>query len=510
MYRPQIPRGITNVRMRSLNKSGDSLRTQKPAAIASIALLLAAIPTLRWYVLRLQDGGGELAGLVPLCAALWFGLRDRKGLKRTSRGAWTGVVLLLIQAAAYPFLPAMIRALLMIAALASVSGIWRKPGIVCLLVLALPLTASLDFFLGYPLRLLTSINAGFLLEITGTDVSRTGVQLLYEGRVVGVDPACSGMNMLWSTGLLTALLAAVFSLRWRSLVPLGAAALALALAGNSLRAAILFFPEAEIINMPHILHPGIGIAIAGGGFLALMKLARRLSLHERKLPRLLQPAVAFGQAALSLPKGCDRTALERQGLIAPSPPPWQPFGRLRAASRKAAAGCSSPKPAAITIAASLVLLTSFVSEKETHQPMPDAPLLSSYHGIPLTRISLNAAEKTFYGNFPGSIAVYEAEGFKLIVRQVNRATRMLHPASHCLRAEGFSIGEKTVVADEDSTRWLSYTATRNSEIFQVKERINCPTNTQSWPEISAWYWHALFHPSDGPWEAVTVINPVRP
>jgi hypothetical protein len=62
----------------------------------------------------------------------------------------------------------------MIATLAAVSGIWRKPGIVCPLVLALPWTASLDFLLGYPLRLLTSINAGFLLEMTGMHVSRSG------------------------------------------------------------------------------------------------------------------------------------------------------------------------------------------------------------------------------------------------------------------------------------------------------------------------------------------------
>jgi hypothetical protein len=55
----------------------------------------------------LQDGGGELAGLVPLAAVLWFAFRDRKSLVRTSRGAWTGIALLLIQAAAYPFLPAM-------------------------------------------------------------------------------------------------------------------------------------------------------------------------------------------------------------------------------------------------------------------------------------------------------------------------------------------------------------------------------------------------------------------
>ena len=88
----------------------------------------------------------------------------------------------------------------------------------------------------------------------------------------------------------------------------------------------------------------------------------------------------------------------------------------------------------------------------------------------------------------------------------DRATLKLHPASHCLRAEGFGIGTETVVEDKDGTRWLSYKVTRNREVFQVKKQIDCQSNNQSWPEISAWFWHAFFHPGEGPWEAVTVIQ----
>ena len=423
------------------------------AALAAIALLLAAIPTIRWYVLRLQDGG-ELAGFVALAAAMWFAIRDRKGLGITPRGVCIATVLLLLQAAAYPFLPAMIRAFLMIAAVAFVSGIWRKPGIACLLILALPWTASLDFFLGYPLRLLTSINAEVLLKFAGMGVTRMGVQLFYEGRVVGVDAACSGMNMLWSTGLLTALLAALFSLGWRNLLPLGLAALSLALAGNSLRATILFFPEAGLVKMPHLLHPGIGIAIAGGSFLLLMKLARKLS-----------------------------------------PPGALPSGGV----------CKTHALPALFGASILVFLTSLFSKNVTHPTPPEPPLLTHYQGAPLTQIPLTPAEKNFYGNFPGSIAVYESADFKLIVRRVNRATRKLHPASHCLRAEGFRIGEKTVI-DEGRALWISYSAIRDSDSYLVTEHISCPATQQSWPEISAWYWHAFFHSGDGPWEAVAVIS----
>ncbi len=460
--------------------------------IAATALLIAAIPTLRWYALRMQDGGEEVAGLVPLVAALWFWFRDRKVLRAASWEAWMAVVLLLIQAAAYPFLPAILRAVFMIAAVVCFSGILRKPGIVCLLFLALPWTASLDFFLGYPLRLLTSINSEILISLAGIEVYRMGVQLLCGGRVVGVDPACSGMNMLWSTGLLTALLAVVFSLRWRGVAALGIVALVLALAGNSLRAAILFFPEAGLVEMPHVLHAGIGIAISGGCFLVLIRLAR-------KLFGLLLPAVAFGNAARCEPVGIGTARYDRSQ--SPAVGSRLPHGKRQQATR-------SPKPAAalcLTIAALLVVVASLFSVKETQKAEAIPNVLKSYQGTTVTRIPLTPAEGKFYGNFPGSIAVYEGEDFKLIVRQVNIATRKLHPASHCLRAEGFRIGEKTVEG-KVGEHWLCYTVTRNSETFQVRERISCAAKDQIWPEISAWYWFALFHPGDGPWEAQTVIS----
>ncbi len=429
-----------------------------PRILAAVALLLAAVPTIRWYALRLQDGGGELAGLVALAAAGWFIFRDRKSLSPTSHGVWIGAGFLVLQAAAYSFLPAIIRALLMLAAVALVSGIWRKPGILCLLILALPWTASLDFFLGYPLRLLTSINTIFFLKFLGMEVTRTGVQLLHEGTVVGVDPACSGMNILWSTGLLTAMLAAIFSLGWKKMVSLGLVALALALAGNSLRATILFFPEAGLMKMPHLLHPGIGLAIAGGCFLFLMKLARKLS-----------------GGALTLVRVSSIT-------IRPS--------------------------MALTIAAPLVILASIFPTEGTAQRISHSTVLHAYQGSPLTRIPLSFLEENFYQNFPGSIAIYESAEFKLIVRQVNRATRKLHPASHCLRAEGFRIGEKKVTNDKNGGNWLIYSIARDSEQFQVRERIACPSSEEAWAEITAWYWHAFFNPSTGPWEAVTVISPL--
>ena len=403
--------------------------------VALCTLLVAAIPVIHWYFLRLTDGG-ETESLVPLVAGLFFCIRDRRGLVPSAAGLW----LLAAYALAYPFLPGLVRATLFVIALCLVLGVWRKPGPVLLFLLALPWSASLDFFLGYPLRLLTSVNTEFLVKLTGTEISRHGVMLLHEGTTVGVDPACSGLNLLWSTGLLTGLIAAIFRLDWRGILALGPAALLLSLMGNSVRAAILFFPEAGIVAMPHSFHSGIGLVVAGLVFLPLIRLARHFS---RPL------AIAGTEFAL---------------------PRWP-----------------------MCVVALLAGIVPFFSERETSVGLPPSMTLTEYRGRALIPVPLTPVEEKFYGNFPGSIAIYEGDEFKLIVRKVSRATRKLHPAHHCLRAEGFEVAEKSVIESDDG-KWLEYVAERDGEEFRIRERITIPGSGANWTEISQWFWHALFHP----------------
>jgi len=421
--------------------------------IPALALLLAAVPVIRWYVARMQDGGGEAAGIVPLLFAACFIFRDRREIGASQVEGCSGIAALVAYAIAFPFVPPLVRALLFIVSVALVSGVSRKPGILLLLVLSLPLAASLDFFFGYPLRLITSVAAENLLGLAGLDVTREGVRLLLGEKVVGVDPACSGLNMLWTAGLFTALLAAVFSLTWRKIIPLGLAALAISLAANSLRASLLFFPESGLVNMPHILHPVIGLVIAAAALAGLAKLARILTEKRKPVP----------------------------------------------------APTCSHRPLALTTAAICAAAAPLFSLADSPGEISNATQLEHFNGQPLTMVALSPVEEKFYGDFPGSIAVYEGSGFKLTVRHVTRATRKLHPASHCLRAEGFQIGEKKTRTDDAGNRWLTYTASRNGTGWEVSERIRRERDGRQWAEISEWYWHALFHPKDGPWIAETVI-----
>ena len=162
----------------------------------------------------------------------------------------------------------------------------------------------------------------------------------------------------------------------------------------------------------------------------------------------------------------------------------------------------------LTIAALCAAAAPLFSMADSPGEIPSTPPLHQFSGQPVTQIALSPVEEKCYADFTGSIALYEGGGFKLTVRHVTRATRKLHPASHCLRAEGFSIGEKNTLPDDEGNNWLTYSATRHGTAWTVSERIRSTDGGAQWTEISAWYWSAFFHPHAGPWVAETVIAPL--
>jgi len=94
-----------------------------------------------------------------------------------------------------------------------------------------------------------------------------------------VDAPCSGVRMLWTGGWLAFTLAALLGLGTARTLALGAAALAAVLAGNVLRNAVLFFPEAGIVRWPHWSHTAVGaaafLAVTAAVLLAARSLAGR-------------------------------------------------------------------------------------------------------------------------------------------------------------------------------------------------------------------------------------------
>lgn len=223
-------------------------------------------PVWRWFAERLNDGSDEPWAIVALLAAVLLSW-PRKGFRLDLRDPLLvgATVLTLAYAATAPFAPPLVRAAAAMAALAcswvSISGSRdRWPAIAGLMLLSVPVIASLQFYAGYPLRVVTASGATELLNVFGLDVARAGTSMSMDGRTVLVDAPCSGVRMLWTGALLCCVLAAMRpAISWGAMSLLLAAVLPLVLLSNIVRAALLFLIETRPTPGPAALHAEVGV-----------------------------------------------------------------------------------------------------------------------------------------------------------------------------------------------------------------------------------------------------------
>jgi exosortase len=128
-----------------------------------------------------------------------------------------------------------------------------------MLVLSLPVVASLQFYLGYPLRAMTAWCSATLLRFAGLDVEQAGTTLTWLGRTVLVDAPCSGVHMLWVGLFFVALLSYLLRAPPTRFVCNAAGAVLVIVAGNVLRNTLLFVKEAEIVALPKWTHEATGV-----------------------------------------------------------------------------------------------------------------------------------------------------------------------------------------------------------------------------------------------------------
>jgi exosortase len=252
-------------------------------------------PVWRWYVERLDDGSDEPWALVALLAAVALSW-PRQGWRWNARDPLllAAAALTLLYALLAPFAPPLPRALLAVAALGcswiSVGGTRDKlPAVTCLLLLSVPVIASLQFYAGYPLRTLTAAGATGLLNLFGGEVTRLGTSMAEHGRTVMVDAPCSGVRMLWTASLLCAVLAAMRTrITWRAMLLSLGFVLPVVVAANAARAALLFLIETATTAPPGWWHPAVGMltfAIVGALLLASEHLQTLRRRGARRAPR---------------------------------------------------------------------------------------------------------------------------------------------------------------------------------------------------------------------------------
>jgi hypothetical protein len=137
----------------------------------------------------------------------------------------------------------------------------------------------------------------------------------------------------------------------------------------------------------------------------------------------------------------------------------------------------------------------------THAEWP-----SDWRGQALRPLAMSAVEQRFAAQFPGRIARFAvADGSELVLRDVNRPTRMLHPAADCWRGIGWRIEATRLEHDNDALLWRCFDAVKDGQRVRVCERI-VDAQGQSFTDTSAWFWAASLQQSQGPWQAITRVE----
>ena len=231
-----------------------------------IIILIATLPVWRWYGQRIFDGSDEPWGIFALLTMFIFacsGFGDEKTQQKKAN-LMLPSLLLIAYALAYPFLPQLLRAAIAMTALSAAvysfnpSGLSRL-GYWGLAMLSLPLIASLQFYIGFPLRVMVGEAAVFLLRFAGHDVFRQGVGLVIGDVTVSIDAPCSGIKMLWAGGYLVCTLACIWQMNSLRTILAGFVGIAIIIFGNIIRAASLFYSESGIVSLPSWAHTTIGI-----------------------------------------------------------------------------------------------------------------------------------------------------------------------------------------------------------------------------------------------------------
>ena len=239
-------------------------RGARPVMLLLAGFVAALWPHWAYMARRMVDGSDEPWGALALLTTLVLLARDRAELQMPTRSALVASAALAVAAAtASLVLPDLVAAAFAMLALGVfvVHALPRRQAtpLMALLLLALPVIASLQFYLGYPLRAFTAHASALLLGLVAIDASAAGASILHQGTTVLVDAPCAGIGMLWVGSYTAALLSYLHRADAGRTAFNATAAALLVLAANIVRNTALFFPEARLVHWPAWSHQAIGL-----------------------------------------------------------------------------------------------------------------------------------------------------------------------------------------------------------------------------------------------------------
>jgi exosortase/archaeosortase family protein len=229
--------------------------------------ILAAWPQWAWMVRRSTDGSDDPWGIVALMTLVALVIAEKRHLSfPTNTALIMSAIGMILATFTWGWLPPiMSSALAVLVGAGLMASLLPKSKpllpLLFLALLALPLVASLNFYLGYPLRWFCATCTSFLLSLFGTDVTASGASLWWNGKNILIDAPCAGIAMLW-VGLYVSTLFSYLTnaTTLRTLVNLVLAG-ALVVLGNVLRNFLLFYKESGLVPLPHWTHEAIGLLV---------------------------------------------------------------------------------------------------------------------------------------------------------------------------------------------------------------------------------------------------------
>ncbi|MBI4861173.1 MAG: archaeosortase/exosortase family protein, partial [Candidatus Riflebacteria bacterium] len=431
---------------------------------------LAFWPVWRWYAARLSDGSDEPWGILALVTALAFVWACGSRRRVSTAALLASGALTLVYVVGYPSLTPLPRATLAVLSAGLILSAGRLDrtvhlGVLGLLVISLPIVASLQFYAGYPIRVLTARAASWLVTWTGYPVTAQGTCLNWLGELISVDAPCSGIRMLWAALYLNFTLTCLGGIGGRAAWLAYTFSSVAVFVGNVLRTTALFYVEARIVGSPEWAHQGIGLTLFAVVALAIATFHRRI-----------------GRGALT-DAPVDEASQRRCGPV-----------RLRALP--------------VFVAVHLVALFAPVLAPEPRvapggAAFPGWP--SRFEGRPLAPLGLSAVEQSFSRGFPGRIGRFTDGSRELVVRWVSAPSRRLHSAADCLRAAGWTVEPRPLAIDRTGRLWGQFAARRSGVELALRERI-VDRAGHGFTDPSDWYWATVLGRSTGPWWAITVAD----
>ena len=254
----------------------------------SLLVVCSFVPSYLWYLARITSGGESAWAMALIPYLLYCGMKGEKPVnqaaatnKRNKKNLLTSLGILVYSLTWWFPCPALIKATIAILTLLNHFGKIQQWRFTLLSLHTLPLMASMQFFLGYPLRRLVTEASALGLRLGGLPIEAQGTGLSLHEQAVYVDPPCSGIKMLWAGIIVMALLTHLLRLSAKATGLLLLATVTTLITANVIRGSILFFPESHLVQWPDWTHEGVGLVVYTLSILLLTQLAQYL---RKRLP----------------------------------------------------------------------------------------------------------------------------------------------------------------------------------------------------------------------------------